>query len=154
MKKVLFTLSLCLVAFVCFSFTTNDAENSSATSNDKDRLVVDRMFDVQNLQFRKDSEPTVFSFRILPEDSLRLTCGDCYSLLKGEKPSLEISIVSEDGTQQLTTSDFDFELGWIKPKCSNGVFNLTMKHTGSGDKNLEVRNLRMWKKTNPNTTPK
>lgn len=154
MKKVLFTLSLCLAAFICFSFANNDAENKSTSSDDKDRLIVDRLFDVQNLQFRRDSKPTVFQFRILPEDSLRLTCGDCYSLLKGEKPSLKISIVSEDGTQQLTTSEFDFEQGWIKPKCSNGVFNLTMEHTGTGDKNLEVRNLRMWKKTNPNTARK
>lgn len=155
MKKALFTISLCLLACLCFSFTTHDETGKETPSNDKERLIVERLFDSQNLQFRKDLNPTRFSFRVMPEDSLRFDCGDCYKYLKPEKngnSALSISIVSEDGVQQLTASDF--ENGWLKANTSNGKFTLAIEHGGAGEKNLLVRNLRMWRKTKESSARK
>lgn len=147
MKKGFLSIGLGIVSLLLFSFLMNGDEDQRGRNKENQRQIVERILEAYNVKFNKEAEPTVMVFQLDPADSVQIVCPDCMLNLPSEdntKGTLRMYLRSRDATYELQASDFE---KWIKVKSSNGKLGLVFERDGFGEKNLLVRQVKMWRKT-------
>lgn len=148
MKKALLVFFLALISMVGSTLATNPPKNPPTDGGD--RLIVQRLMDAAHLYLDRKSKPTAFTFKVKPEDSIRIDCYACAHRMRPEKNgkvALKIAVVTDQGTQELSPEDLN--AGWMHIPSKNGRFSLVFSRGEGSDKTIELTQLRMWRKTHP-----
>ncbi len=151
MKKSFFTI---LLLFFSVSTLTVFAGNGNGTGTDegsdpgkeKPRKIVERLFQGTNISLNKDLEETTMFFHMVPGDSIRITCGDCYKLMDpdNKKGSFTMALRTDKETKVLSVDDLD---KWVGVDSEKKGVKVVFQRDGSGSKVLDVRQIRVWRKT-------
>lgn len=147
MKKGLITIGLGFASLLLFSFLMSGDDDQRGRNKESQRQIVERILEGYNLKFNKEAEQTSIIFLLDPADSVRIVCPDCMTNLPSEdntKGTMRMYLRSIDATYPLQESDFD---KWIKVKSSNGKLGLVFERDGYGEKNILIRQVKMWRKT-------
>jgi len=146
MKKAILMVLLCLFAGAFFSFLMDEDDQRKGKPVDR-RVAVERIMEAFNLRFHKDNAQTSIIFQLVAGDSVKFECEDCPALMPSAdepKGKLGIAMQSLDGTVPIESNQFG---KWLKLKSTNGKFGLVFSRDGLGEKILNIRSLRIWRKT-------
>ena len=150
-RKGFSTVLLLLAACFTFSFMQGFATNPEGGKDKKgdegkSRQIVERMFSANNVNFNRDVGQTIFSFRVMEGDSIRLSCPDCGPLLTGDKKNegqLSLTLKIKDETKEIQPDMFD---RWIGLGDLKGNLELIFEVTEGGKKVADVAQLRVFRK--------
>lgn len=144
MKKTLFIFLSVLAAGVLLAFMMDDDQ---LPKKDRDnRISVERVLEATNLSFHKDVGQTSIIFQFAPDDSIKIECEDCILRMAGgdDKGGMSMKLQSIDKTEPLKVTSFN---RWIRLNSSNGKLGIVFERDGVGEKVLNIRSLKVLRKT-------
>lgn len=144
MKKTLLILGSLLAASVLVAFMMDDEQRPKRGQDN--RVSVERVLEAFNLNFHKDVGQTSIIFQFAPEDSIKIECEDCILRMANaeDKGGLLMKLQSIDKTEALKPSSFG---QWLRINSSNGKVGLVFERDGVGEKVLNIRSLKVLRKT-------
>lgn len=145
MKKAIILTTLVLLGGLLVAFMMDGEDQRPVRSLDS-RVSVERVLEAMNLNFHKDIGQTSIIFQFAPEDSIRIECEDCILRIANpeDKGGMKISLQSIDGTTKLVPSSFN---RWLRISSSNGKVGIVFERDGFGEKVLDIRSLKVLRKT-------
>jgi hypothetical protein len=145
MKRVAYIFFTIFVAGLLLAFMMDDDDQKPKMGKDN-RISVERVLEVVNLNFHKDVGQTSIIFQFAPEDSIKLECEECIARIANaeEKGSMKIKLQSIDKTEELKVTSFN---RWIRINSSNGKVGIVFERDGVGEKVLTIKSLKILRKT-------
>jgi hypothetical protein len=144
MKKTIFLTTLVLVAGLFVAFMMDDDQRPVKSQDN--RVSVERVLEAVNLNFHKDIGQSSIIFQFAPEDSIKIECEDCILRIANpeDKGGMKISLQSIDGSSKLMPNSFN---RWMRISSSNGKVGIVFERDGFGEKVLDIRSLKVLRKT-------
>jgi hypothetical protein len=143
MKKTIILISLVVFAGFLAAFMMDDEQTRP---NQDNRVSVERVLEAVNLNFHKEIGQTSVIFQFAPLDSIRIECEDCITRIANpeERGGMTISLQSLDATTKLQPNSFN---RWMRISSANGKVGIVFERDGYGEKTLNIRSLKVLRKT-------
>ena len=118
MKRAVYIFFAVFVSGLLLAFMMDDDDQKPKMGKDN-RISVERVLEVVNLNFHKDVGQTSIIFQFAPEDSIKLECEECIVRIAStdEKGGMKMKLQSIDKTEELKVTSFN---RWLRINIING----------------------------------